>query len=395
MKETISRSDARRIALASQGLHSVRPFGKGKQAVLAAIEHLGYVQIDTISVTERAHDHVLWSRVPDYQKQYLQRLQQRDRRVFEFWAHAAAYLPMHEYRYCIPIMRYFSHHHDSWPKSDRKTMRYVLDRIRSEGAMKSRDFEAPPITGATGWWDWKPTKLALQRLFFAGDLMISHREGFQRVYDLPERILPSGIITTPPTTEEYARYLVRSTIRAHGLIRPGEAAYLRKGMGAPVRKALQEMTGDAELLQLKVRGVKGDFYTTQEALDTTMRMTRRPKLLSPFDNGVIQRDRLRDLFDFDYQVEIYLPAPKRKYGYYCLPILSGDTFIGRVDVKADRKTRTLRLIHVHLETVKLTEDLARQLGIAFHEFARFNQCEHLVLGRVTPAVWKQVLKSNL
>ena len=200
MKETISRSEARRIALASQGLHRMRPFGRGKQAVQATIEHLGYVQIDTISVTERAHDHVIWSRVPDYQKQYLQQLQREDRKIFEFWAHAAAYLPMRDYRYCIPIMRYFSNHHDSWPKSDRKTMRLVLDRIRSEGAMKSRDFEAPPVAGATGWWDWKPAKLALQRHFFAGDLMISYREGFQRVYDLPERILQytfTTVFTTP------------------------------------------------------------------------------------------------------------------------------------------------------------------------------------------------------
>ena len=389
---TISRSDARRLAIAHQGLHSATPFGKGKRGVYETITHLGYVQIDTISVVERAHNHILWSRVPDYTQKHLLDLQQRDRRVLEFWAHAAAYLPMKDYRFLIPTMDLFRNHHDPWPKSDQKTIQWVHDRIRSDGPLKSRDFEAPDKK-STGWWEWKPAKLALQRLFFAGDIMVSHREGFQRVFDIAERILPADIDTSPPTMEEYTRYLIMSTIRSHGLSRAQEMYYLRRGMGTHVRKSLDAMCEAGEIVRVKIRSVDGEFYTITENLNKSVRVANKVKLLSPFDNAVIQRERLSDLFGFDYQIECYVPKPKRKYGYYCLPILYGEQFYGRIDVKADRKTGVLQLIHVILEDKKLPEGFLAELAKACADFAEFNNCKTLVIDKVSPGhVWKEITR---
>jgi len=391
---TIPKSVARRIVLAHQGLDKVRPFGRGRRGVLAAIEHLGYVQIDTISVTERAHNHVLWSRVPDFTQQHLLDLQKRDRKVFEYWAHAAAYLPMKDYRFCIPTMEHFRHHRDGWPKSDRKVKQYVLDRIKTEGPLKSRDFAHPEKRRETSWWDWKPTKLALQRLFFAGDLMISHREGFQRVYDLADRILPDDIDTRPPRLEEFARYLIFNAIRAHGLVRSQEVSYLRKGMGAEVRRTLGDLLENGDVIAVAVKGINGTFYSSEDVLEESVRITRRARLLSPFDNAVIQRGRLSDLFGFDYQIEMYVPGPKRKYGYYCLPILLGDRFIGRVDVKADRRSALLRIIHLHVEA-GVSEDDAPAMAEGIRLFAEFNACKEIMVERTSPGQWKPLLRSLL
>ena len=382
---TISRTAARRLAIAHQGLHATAPFGKGKRGVYETISHLGYVQIDTISVAERAHNHILWSRVPNYQQKHLQDLQQRDRRVIEFWAHAAAFLPMKDYRYLIPTMDFFRNHHDPWPKSDQTTMRWVLDRIRNEGPLKSRDFEAPNNQQKTGWWDWKPAKLALQRLFFSGDIMVSHREGFQRVYDIADRVVPSHINTSSPSLDEYAEYLIHSTLRAHGIARLPEIHYLRRGMGTQVRKTLTELQETGSVIPLRVKGVDGTFFTTEENINKTLRIANTVHMLSPFDNAVIQRARLYDLFDFNYQIEVYVPKPKRKYGYYCLPVLYGDQFYGRVDVKADRAKHVLELIHVVLEDKRLPADFIQQFAKGCAAFAQMNKCHAIQVGRVTPA----------
>jgi uncharacterized protein YcaQ len=394
-EQVISGADARRIAVASQCLHAAKPFGLGKYAASRAIDHIGYVQIDTISVASRAHNHVLWSRVPNYKRDHLTALQVKDRLILEYWAHAAAYLPMQDYRYCLPTMEYFRKHRDGWPKSDKRTMQYVMDRIRNEGPLKSRDFEHPQKRANASWWDWKPAKLALQRLFFSGDILISHREGFQRVYDLPERILPAHVDTTMPSPEEYIRHLIRRSVRAHGLVRTQEIHYLRKGLGDLTRRAVGMMQSEGELVPVTVNGINGVFCTTDEILQASLRVAHHVKLLSPFDNLVIQRNRLRDLFGFDYQIEVYVPAAKRAYGYYCLPILMGDQFYGRVDVRADRKSRQLQVQHLHMEDRKLPGDLDNKLALALKEFAAFNNCGSVLLVKSTPRSWKLRLMKYL
>jgi len=187
----------RRIALNQQGLLKNDSFGRGKAATLRAIEHLGYVQIDTISVVERAHHHVLWSRVSNYQPKFLDRLV-RQRNLFEYWYHAAAWLPMRDFRFALPRMAQTNGERNWFKSSERKLIGHILKRVREEGPLRARDFE-DTRKGKKQWWDWKPAKQALEQLFMQGELMVSGRQGFQKVYDLRERVLPDWVDTRQPT----------------------------------------------------------------------------------------------------------------------------------------------------------------------------------------------------
>ncbi|MBA7698532.1 hypothetical protein ES703_107210 [subsurface metagenome] len=191
----ISSALARRLPLHSQLLDGRTKLPKGKEGIAQAIEKLGYVQIDTIAVINRAHHHTLWTRRPDYSPAMLDELQAKDRRVFEYWGHAASYLPMKDYRYYIPRMRAFPWG-DGWIKRmherHKDVMKDVLERITKEGPLGSADFKAPDGKKRGAWWDWKPAKTALELLMWRGDLMVTERRNFQRIYDLTERVLPGG-----------------------------------------------------------------------------------------------------------------------------------------------------------------------------------------------------------
>ena len=209
-----SSAKLRRIALNQQGLLKADSFGRGKAATLRAIEHLGYVQIDTISVVERAHHHVLWSRVSNYQPKFLDQLV-KERKVFEYWFHAASWLPMRDYRFALPRMNRQNGERGWFENCDKKLVAHILQRVREEGPLRARDFE-DTRKGKKQWWDWKPAKQALEQLFMQGELMVSARQGFQKVYDLPQRVLPDWVDTRLPTLDEYAGYLINTTLRAHG-----------------------------------------------------------------------------------------------------------------------------------------------------------------------------------
>lgn len=383
----ISRKQARRLALSHSGLHTNAPFGRGRKGVVKAIQKIGYVQVDTISVVNRAHHHVLWSRVPGYQPTLLNDVQINDRQIFEFWSHAAAYLPTEDFRFTLPMVQSFQEHRDPWPKSEQKVKDKVLDRIRAEGPLMARDFQMEGQKKGDGWWDWKPSKVALQRLFLEGELLIRNRIGFQKVFDLTERIIPNAFDQAVPSKEEYARYLIERTINSHGLAATIEMAYLRKGgMHAVVKSEVQKMTEAGELQPLKIKGIEETYYTFTDNLENApSRISRKIRILNPFDNTVIQRNRLSSLFDFDYQIECYVPAPKRIHGYYVLPILYGDDFIGRMDAKADRKKRVFYVQKLSLETsTKINDVLLSELASALVDFMRFNNCDEIVFREVFP-----------
>ncbi|MFQ5648664.1 MAG: winged helix-turn-helix domain-containing protein [bacterium] len=397
MKTTLSVSEARKLALASQGLLRAKPFGSGKAGALAAIRHLGYVQIDTISVVERAHHHTLWSRVPGYRPEMLNDLQVRDRQIFEYWSHAAAYLPMEDYRFCLPRMQAIAAGEKHWYEPDKKLMQNLLDRFKSEGPLMAKDFAAPENHTPGAWWSWKPAKRALEQLFIEGKLMVTRRNNFHKVYDLPERVLPDGIDTTVPSKEEYYRFLIQRAIQANGLATETEIGYHRKGARKGIKSELKRMLAAREVVQVRVHGWDNvTWYTTAEKLNAipNLRRSRVLRLLSPFDNAIIQRKRVLQLFDFDYQIECYVPAPKRKYGYFCLPILWQGTFVGRLDPKADRATQTLVVKRLVFEP-EFTEvgDLAGPLMQRLRKLAHFNGCDRVVLESVEPASWHRYLTS--
>ncbi len=364
----------RRIALERQGLLRSNSFGRGKGATLRAIEHLGYVQIDTISVVERAHHHVLRSRVANYRPQLLDRLV-RERRVFEYWYHAAAWLPMRDFRFALPRMAKM-HGDRSWfPAADHRLQREILARIAAEGPLRARDF-VDPDHDSSGWWEWKPAKQALDQLFMQGELMISAREGFQKVYDLPERVLPDWVDTRTPSSGELASYLIDTTLRAHGFASQKSITYLRKGqdLRRAVRAELDARVADRSLVELAL-GNRNPVYIDPELLERRAPPSRaQVRILSPFDNCVIQRERTRDLFGFDFQIECYVPAPRRRYGYFCLPILYRDRFVGRIDCKAQRRAGRFEVRALHLER-KVDARFGDAFDAALDEFARFNGCD--------------------
>ncbi|THV56341.1 winged helix-turn-helix domain-containing protein [Chryseobacterium candidae] len=382
--------------LDSQGLTQNTPFGSGKNAVLTALEHLGYIQIDTLSMVERAHHHTLWVRIPDFQADYLEKLVE-ERKVFEYWFHAASYLPIQDFRYVLPQMLTIKRGGSRYYNADPKVMEYVTDTIRNEGPKRARDFENESHkTGS--WWNWKPAKLALERLFMQGDLMISGRSGMQKTYDLAERVLPSFINTTEPTPLEFAEYLVKTNLRAYGFTTLKQITHLRTGndLKNNVNKVLQTMLEEGLISQGKIEGFSSVFVRN-DVLDKTFDLKdSNIRLLSPFDNAIIHRDRIRQIFGFDFRLECYTPKEKRQYGYFCLPILFGDQFIGRVDCKAHRKEKKLELIHLHIENHTLDVELWLNPFIeTVKRFAVFNNCESLILTKISPSKLSIPVKKEL
>lgn len=381
-------SKLRRIALERQGLLKSSPFGRGKRAALRAIEQLGYVQIDTISVVERAHHHVLWSRVENYRPEFLDQLV-RERKLFEYWSHAAAWMPMSDYRFSLPRMAKINGERNWFENCDKKLKHEILQRIEIEGPMRSRDF-TDPHHRSTGWWEWKPAKQALEQLFMQGELMVSSREGFQKVYDLPERVLPDWVDTRQPDQDEYAAYLIDSNLRAHGCATLASMTYLRKGqqLRAAVRRHLDARIEDQLLTTVNLAN-GAQLYIDPELMDSRApRSSAQARILSPFDNAVIQRQRGRDLFDFDYQIECYLPESKRQFGYFCLPIMYRDRLVGRVDCKAHRAAGRLEIRSLHLEH-RVDDAFEAAFKLEVISFAAFNGCDQIL---VTPGGSNQYLE---
>ncbi|NND33829.1 MAG: winged helix-turn-helix domain-containing protein [Saprospiraceae bacterium] len=370
----ISRKQAQAIALYAAALSKSTPFGSGKNAVFKALNHLGYVQIDTISVIARAHHHVLATRVSNYQPNYLSKLQE-EQKILEYWSHAAAYLPMTDYRFTLPLKKYFGDHRDPWPKSDKKLMQQVYDRIKTEGPLMARDFSGDRMRKGEGWWDWKPAKLALERLFLEGSLVTVGRSGFQKIYDIPENVIPSEIDVSMPSNIEFAEYLINRALQSLGIVTVNEVCYLRKNIKVDVKKVLSSMVKRGQVVRVGVHGLAGqEYFVSKTNLDLSFRVQKKLHLLSPFDNFTIQRNRLQQLFNYDYQIECYVPKTKRKWGYFCLPILYGYHFIGRVDAKADRKAEELIIQSIYLENDKYKSIPLSQWYEAIDEFAKFNKC---------------------
>ncbi|UQB67276.1 winged helix-turn-helix domain-containing protein [Epilithonimonas zeae] len=391
MTEKLTLSQLRFLTLESQGLTKSYPFGKGKDAVLKALERLGYLQIDTLSIVERAHHHTLWTRIPDYKTEYLEELAE-ERKLFEYWFHAASYLPMKDFRFALPRMLEVKQSETHYYNADPKVMKYVLDTIRYEGPKKAKDFENETQKSGS-WWSWKPTKIALERLFLQGDLMISSRKGMQKTYDLTENVLPQTINTIIPTDLEFAEYLVKTYLNGYGFTTTKQITHLKKGelIRKNIDKVLKSMLEEGTIQQVNIENTP-PVFVQKCLLERTNKKISNIRLLSPFDNSIIHRDRIKQFFDFDYKIECYIPKEKRQFGYFCLPILFGDTFIGRVDCKAHRKEKVFELIHLHIETTNIDIELWKeQFMEVLKSFAIFNGCEHIKLTKVNPTKLTKLL----
>ncbi|GGI89216.1 hypothetical protein GCM10007978_28690 [Shewanella hanedai] len=352
---------------------------KTASSVSEAVAQLSYVQIDSINVVERAHHHVLYNRIADYQTSLLDTAM-ANQEIFEYWSHAAAYLPIADYRFSLWQKNALKQGGKHWFEPEHKVMREVKAKIIAEGPLKASHFANTSTAANTGWWDWKPAKKALEQLFMQGELMVAHRDKFQKVYDLTERVLPANVNCEIPDDTEFARHLIYRYLTAHGFGTVKQIIYLRKNIKSILVKTLNEMCLAGEIAHF-TESDQAYFYLPN--LKPITSIEDRVWLLNPFDNLVIQRQRLKQLFDFNYQIEVYVPAIKRQFGYYSLPILWKDRFIGRVDVKADRKAGILLLQKLTIEegvfgTRSKSSDLEEFIAAfryAVDEYAMFNNCD--------------------
>ncbi len=366
----LSSSEAKRIALYSQVLTS--PSAVPKLAPAAVLGHLNYIQLDTISVIARAHDHILFTRIK--QGESLNQLVQQ-KQAFEYWSHAASYLPMRDFRFSLPRKQRFASGEWHWfqPSGAHKKLRpHILRRIEKEGPLGAKDFDSP--RKSSGWFDWKPAKQMLEQLFMEGKLMVTERRGFQKIYDLTERVVPAGVDQTMPSALELAEHLVKSHLRAHGFMNLEEIAYLRRHHRELIRETLARGVKEAWLISIQIG--ERESFALRESWDQLWENAKLAKartlLLSPFDNLVIRRKRFAELFGFQYTLECYVPEKKRQWGYFCLPVLLDGDFVGLVDLKVDRKKADYELRKFHPLQKKKKQELWKKIEPEVEKLVHFS-----------------------
>lgn len=370
MRASLSAAEARGLALRAQLFGSVCSIEP-----MQLLDQLGAIQLDSVNVLARNHLLVPFARLGPYSVEELHAHIYERRRGFEYWGHMASWLPMRDFRYFLPRMERMRGEVRGWWKEIREQHAalypLVLDRVRAEGPLGAAAFE-DPRGGRGSWWDWKPAKLVLEDLLDMGSLMCSGRTtGFGRLYDLPERVLPSDLDTSNPGDAEARRYLLRRGVECLGVATAVEIADYYRLRGAANRTTLASLLADGEIVQVEVEGWKGTGYSTRAALEGSLDVPEHaPTFLAPFDNVLWQRDRVERMFGFRYRVEIYVPGPKRQYGYYVLPLLARGNLVGRADLKLDRQANMLRVRGLWLdgaypgEAESAVRSLARQLGAA-------------------------------
>jgi len=388
---TITKPQARKIILHAAGLARQAQFGTGVEAVYQLIDHLGFVQLDTNYVVERAHHHVMAARVPDYEPEWLGELT-ADGRIFEYFTSDAGYIPMGDFRFSLPVKEGFSVNRKPVTPAETRLMKQVLDRVEREGPLMVGDFENDRLKASLGWWDWRPAKVALERLYLDGKLTITRTRAFHKVYDVPMNLIPADTDLTMPTAEEFARFVIRRTLGALGIAYVKEMAWrARYVKGNLVKRELEKMVAGGEVRTVQLEGLKSAPLYMLPGQQTEVELAGDAFILSPFDILNVFRHRLRDFFDFDYQIECFVPAPKRRYGYFCLPVLVGDTFVARMDAKADRKQKILIVHNLHFEEVELDEAMIGKIIAALKAFILFNKCQDIVFKKCNRADYMKVI----
>ncbi|MGI8421946.1 MAG: winged helix-turn-helix domain-containing protein [Gaiellaceae bacterium] len=367
--ENVSLAELRRYIVAHQG-YAARSRRARPNEVLEAVRRLSCVQLDSISTVERSHRIALASRVGDYPRGTDSRFLATGR-TFEYWAHEACLVPIEDW----PLFRYRMHElrDTGWWKelhSAHPSLREeVLGAIRERGPLGSRHFEGD---GGAGMWNWKPAKRMLDRLWTSGELVISAREGFQRLYDLPERVIPTEFLAAPrPSEAEWLRGLTLRAVRARGaLTEAGVREHYRlKGGAARLRPHVDALVAEGLLRRVAVEDGEADVLVPAEAvLDGN---PTAPALLSPFDNLLWDRPFARRVLGFDHLIEVYKPQPERRFGYYVLPFLRGDRIVGRADLKSERAEGRLVVKAFHRESgVRASTALDDALDRALDRLAR-------------------------
>jgi uncharacterized protein YcaQ len=333
----LSKAEARRLWLRAQRLDTAAPFGAGPAAVRAAVEHLGYVQIDTINVIERSHHHILWTRIPAYARSDLATALSVEKSVFEYWAHALAYIPTRDYRFFMADMKRQREAPIRWLAGVAPAdTRGVVARIRRDGPLSIRDIADDELVEKSHpWASRKPSKPALQLGFFRGELTISARDGMVKTYELADRHFGWPPRPRPATERQTLDYLLDRALRSQGIVSLDSVCYMDAPRKKPMAALIEVRVRRRRLVPLAIKGAK-PHWATPDALAEALPEADRVHILSPFDPLIIQRKRLGFFLDYDHRFEAYVPAAKRQLGYFALPVLVGDRVAAAIDLKADR-----------------------------------------------------------
>ncbi len=373
MSADLSAAGARRIAIAAQGLAAPRPAQVDAAALRAMIEQLGAVQIDSVNVLARSQYLVGWSRLGAYDPALLDRLSHAaPRSVFEYWGHEASLLPIELW----PLLqwRMARAHLDAWGRMRAMRRRRgfvakVLAAVAERGPISAGEIGLPaPAKAERGWWAWSDVKIAIEWLFWSGQVTSAHRRAFERAYDLPARVLPPEVLARPAASEVDAHAaLVERAARALGVATAADLRDYFRLRPAPTAHAIAALLDAGAIRPVTVEGWRKPAYL--HAAAPLPDLVERAALLSPVDSLIWNRERTERMFGMRFRLEIYTPAPQRVHGYYVLPFLLGDELVARVDLKADRPARTLRVLAAHLEPERpagaVAEALARELrGLA-------------------------------
>lgn len=342
---TLSAAQARAIWMRAQRLDETEPFGSGPAAAQAAIEQLGYVQIDTINVVERCHHHILFSRIPAYRRTDLNMLQSAQKSIFEYWTHALSYVPADDLPYFMPAMKAYRDRPSAWFGSVTKAeVSAMTKRLRSEGPLSIRDIDDDELVDKTHpWASRKPSKRVLQLMFYQGLVAISARDGMVKTYDLIARHFEWEKAPRPATERQVTAYLLDRALRSQGVVSLDSICHLNAPAKKSVRELIEARVKRRQLVCVTVEGAGAvPHWTTPEALESVPPPpSNRVHILSPFDPLIIQRKRLKTIFGYDHIFEAYVPASKRRYGYFALPVLVDDRVLAAIDLKTDRQAGKL------------------------------------------------------
>ena len=378
----LTKTQARQVWLRAQRLETSAPFGEGPQATAAAVEHLGYVQIDTINVIERSHHHILWTRIPNYRRADLRQAQSVDRSVFEYWTHALSYVPARDLRFFLPAMKRHKREGHKWLSSVKPAdLRKVLRLIRRDGALTIRDIDDDVLVEKEHLWaSRKPSKRALQLAFYTGVLTISERIGMLKTYDLMARHFGWDRPPKPASAGETTAYLLDRALRAQGVVSLDSICHLDAPSKPSIRRLIQTRVRRNELAPVALEGAgKQEHWARPETLEISDGGAfELVHILSPFDPLIIQRKRTELFFGYGHRFEAYVPREKRVFGYFALPVLVGENIVAAIDLKTDRRSRTLLMQKwswVDAAPRGARKDLKRRIEEELHRFERFQLAE--------------------
>ena len=401
---TYTLAAARALALHTQQLDAPQQCVDmpGADAIYNTVDRVGWVQLDTLQMVRRSQYIALWSRLGSYDTADFDRLAfgngsiqgANERRLFEYWMHAACIIPLSLYRFTIPTMLQHKYRQGKrrreWLEdpANLAVLEEVMAHIRENGLARSADFKR--TDGRRGaWWDWKPAKIALEHLYNTGELTIANRVNFQRIYGITETVLPDWVDTTPPTEVEAYLTLLDKSARALGICAPMQIPDYFHMKRTPAKPLIQRMLDEGALLTVNVEiedGTVAEMVVHRANLQLLERAAggdiapERTTFLSPFDSLFWAKGRDTQFWGFQQILEAYKPAPQRIWGYFCLPILHKNRLVGRFDPKLERREATLRLKHLYLEPgIQPEDDLITDTAAAMRSFMAFHDATDLVI----------------